>query len=65
MVAKIFFSDTILSRMVRGLLKLPTAFPSSAYHFWITLSADKSFMRGITARPYMAIASGSPWVVPS
>ena len=65
MVAENLHSDTILSRMVRRLLNLPTAFPSSAYHFWVTSSTDKSLMRGIMARPYKAIASGSPWVVPS
>ena len=65
MVAKNLPSDTILSRTVRRLLNLPTTFPSSAYHFWVTLSGDKSFMRGIMARPNMAIAGGSPWVVPS
>ena len=64
MVAKKLPSDTILSRTVRRLLYLPAAFPSSAYHFWVTLSTD-NFLRGIMARPYMALASGSPWVVPS
>ena len=44
-------SDTILSRTVRRWLNLPTAFPSSAYHFWVTSSTDKNFMRGIMARP--------------
>ena len=52
-------NDTILSRTVRWLLNLQTAFPSSVYHFWVTLSADKSFMRDIMTRPYMAVASGS------
>ena len=65
MVAKNLPSDTLLSRTVRRLLNLPTAFPSSADHFWVTLSTDKSFLRGIMARPYLAIASGSTWVVPS
>ena len=65
MVAKNLPSDKITSRTVRRLFNLPTAFPSSAYHFWVTLSTDKSFKRGIMARPYMVIASGSPWVVPS
>ena len=58
-------SDTILSRTVRRLLNLSTAFPSSAYHFWVNLSTEKSFMRGNMTRPNMAIASGSPRVVPS
>ena len=65
MVAKNLLSVTILSRTIRKLLNLLTAFPSSAYHLWVTLSTDKTFMRGIMARLYMAIASGSPWVVPS
>ena len=42
---------------------LTTVFPSSAYHFWVTLSIDNSFMRGIMARtPFMVTASGSSWV---
>ena len=55
-------SDTILWRTIRGLLNLPTAFLSSAYLFLVTLSSDKCLMRGIMARPYVAIASELPWV---
>ena len=61
MVAKKFK----LSITVLRLLSLPTAKPLSAYHFWVKFSIDKSFMSGIMARPFMALVSGSQWVVPS
>ena len=63
--SKNLLSDKILSRTVGRLLNLPTTILSSAYHFWVTLSTDKSFMKGIMSRPNMSIASGSPWVVHS
>ena len=63
MVVKKLPGDTILSRTVRKLLNLPAGCPSSAYHLWVTLSSDITFMRGILAKPYTALASGSPWFV--
>ena len=44
---------------------LPTAFPSSAYHLCLTPGTAAHFIRGSIAMPYIAIASGSPRVVPS
>ena len=43
----------------------PRAFPSSAYHLWITCTFEIFCIRGRIAFPYMHIASGSPCVVPS
>ena len=55
----------MLSRTHRRLFKLPTALPSSAYHFCVTLLSLTSFIKGTVASPYIAIANGSPCVVPS
>ena len=43
----------------------PHAFPSSAYHLWITFTFEIFCIRVRIATPYMHIASGSPCVVPS
>ena len=55
----------MLSRTLRRIFKLPTAFPSSAYHFCVRLLSLTSFVQGKVASPYIAIANGSPCVVPS
>ena len=55
----------MLSRSLRRLVKLPTAFPSSAYHFCVRMLSLTSFIKGKMASPYNAIANGSPCVVPS
>ena len=47
MVAKKSNKSTILRRTVRRFFNLPTALPLSVYHFWVTLSTDNIFMRGI------------------
>ena len=43
----------------------PHAFPSSAYHLWITFTFEIFCNRGRIATLLMQIASGSPCVVPS
>ena len=55
----------MLSRTHRRLFKLPTAFPSSAYRFCVRLLSLTSFFKVKVASPYIAIADGSPCVVPS
>ena len=55
----------ILSRTLRSLFKLSTAFPSSEYHLFVRLLSVTSFIKDKVASPYNAIANGSPCVVPS
>ena len=55
----------MLPRTLRRLFKLPTAFSSSAYHFCVRLLLFTSFIKSKVASPYIAIANGSPCVVPS
>ena len=55
----------MLSRTLRRLLKFPTVFPSSAYHFCVRMLSLTSFIKSEVASPYLVIANGSPCVVPS
>ena len=55
----------MLSRTLRSLFNLSTAFPSSEYHFCVRLLSLTSFIKDKVASPYNAIANGSPCVVPS
>ena len=53
-----------LSHHSRTCVSFPMAAESSAYHTCVQ-SPSSLLMSGMVARPYMAMARGSPWVVPS
>ena len=55
----------MLSRTLRRLFKFPAAFSQYANHFCVRLLSLTSFIKGKVASPYIAIANGSPYVVPS
>ena len=55
----------MLSKTLHRLFILPTAYQSSAYHFCVRLLSLTSFIKGKVASPYIAIANGSPCVIPS
>ena len=57
-------SDSSLSHHSLSWASFPAAMESSAYHTCLQ-SPSSLLMRGIVANPYMAIAKGSPCVVPS
>ena len=54
-----------LSSIARRLIKSPAALPSSVYLFWVTLGFCRSSLSEIIPIPYIAIARGSPCVLPS
>ena len=62
---KAFPSISRLSSIARSLLRSPAALPSSAHHFWVTFGFCRSSIGGVIPIPYIAIARGSPCVVPS
>ena len=47
------------------LCKIPPAVALSAYHICLIASSSNCLISGVIAVTYIAIASGSPWVVPS
>ena len=62
---KAFPCTSRLSSIARRLLRSPAALSSSAYHFWWKFGFCRSSISGIIPIPSIAIARGSPCVVPS